>query len=66
MIERELNYQPKGGMCVGCFKSHMDCSELPFNEMPPICKGDKDGMVIVKCTHYRKREDAVYFNRLST
>lgn len=53
---RELTYQPKGGMCAGCVRAHMDCSHLPFSDMPPICKPDAQGVVVVRCTHYENRK----------
>lgn len=66
MIEQKLNYHPKGGMCAVCFRLHMDCSHLPFEEMPKISKGDKDGTVIVKCTLYMNRDEAVQYERNAT
>lgn len=49
MINESLSYIPKGGMCATCVNRHSDCSHLPFNDYPPLHKGDTDGVVVVKC-----------------
>ena len=56
MIKPELEYQPKGGMCSKCVDRDADCSHLPFKDMTPISKADRDGVVIVRC-HYFNREE---------
>ena len=54
MINPEINYVPKGEMCRVCVKFSADCSHLPFKEMPPISKGDSDGVVIVRCNEFNR------------
>ena len=54
MIKPELEYQPKGGMCGICVDREADCSHLPFKDMPKISKGDSDGVVIVRCDHFKR------------
>jgi len=49
-------YVPKGGMCVGCTHFSRSCNHLDFRNMPPI-ERSPDGVVVVKCTEYVKRED---------
>ena len=56
MIKPELEYQPKGGMCRTCDWRDEDCSDLPFKDMPPISKGDSDGVVIVRCDNFKRGE----------
>ena len=43
-------------MCASCFFARDYCGGLVFSEMKPISKGDQDGIVIVKCTHYIKQK----------
>lgn len=52
MIEPKLIYTPKGGMCATCDHAMRDCSHLDFESMNPICKGARDGTVIVRCSEY--------------
>ena len=54
MITPELEYQPKGGMCGICVNRDDDCSHLPFKDMTPISKGDRDGVVIVRCNEFNR------------
>lgn len=54
MITPKLCYTPKGGMCATCVHKLDDCSVLKFDEMPPLGKGYSDGVVIVKCTEYKR------------
>lgn len=56
MTHKELSYQPKGGMCAVCRYREIDCSGLEFNKMKPIFKEDRDGIVIVKCDRFTRRE----------
>ena len=53
MIKKELEYQPKGEMCMSCVSSVKNCSNYDFASMPRISKGDADGMVVVRCAHYK-------------
>ena len=55
MIQRELSYQPKGSMCATCKFSEKDCSNLDFKSMQKLGKGDADGVVIVKCWHFKTK-----------
>ena len=58
MTNRKLEYIPKGGMCATCISKEYDCSTLDFSAMPRISKGDRDGIVIVRCTAYEKGHTA--------
>lgn len=55
MINKELQFIPKGGMCRACKLSDNDCSDMQFKEMPRISKGDRDGFVIVKCVNFKRK-----------
>ena len=55
MINRELEYQPKGGMCANCAKINQNCSSYDFSSMPRISKGDRDGIVIVRCVEFQEQ-----------
>jgi hypothetical protein len=35
-----------------CDHSRRDCSHLDFRSMPKISKGDRDGLVLVRCNEY--------------
>jgi len=52
MINKELEYIPKGGMCKVCLFSKNDCSDLDFKSMQRLAKGDSNGLVVVKCTSF--------------
>ena len=52
MIHKELIYTPNLRRCESCFFAREYCGGLVFKEMPRISKGEQDGIVIVKCTHY--------------
>ena len=52
MINKQLEYIPKGGMCKSCVFSTEDCSDLDFKGMQKLSKGDKDGVVVVKCSQF--------------
>jgi hypothetical protein len=52
MMDKELEYIPKGGMCKVCLFSNEDCSKMPFKDMQKLTKPDKDGLVIVKCSAF--------------
>lgn len=54
MINKELEYQPKGSMCGTCLNSLNDCSKYDFSKMIKISKGDRDGVVIVRCSYYEE------------
>lgn len=56
-------YQPKGGMCRNCYHMIFDCSHLDFSGMRPITKPDKDGVVIVKCTHFSDNKQSVKYEQ---
>lgn len=49
----EMNYIPKGGMCIKCVNWLKNCSHLKFNTMPVIVK-DKN-IAVVKCLEYKKK-----------
>ena len=57
MIKPELESQPEGKMCRNCKNALSNCSELDFKRMPRICKGNVDGVVIVRCTEYAYHSD---------
>lgn len=57
MIKPEIEFQPKGGMCRNCIYAIADCSKLDFKSMPRICKGDDDGVVIVRCAEYKHHSE---------
>lgn len=48
----QINYQPKGGMCMSCVNKHKDCSTLDFKSMPIIDKS-KD-VIIVRCAEFNR------------
>lgn len=50
-------HQPKGGMCATCKNALNDCSNLDFKRMPTISrKPARNGVVIVRCTEFKKAE----------
>ena len=51
-MEPPMTHQPKGGMCVACVHAKRNCSNLPFETMPPIQRDDKT--VIVRCTDFKR------------
>ncbi len=53
MSDKELKYQPKGGMCFGCVNKRNDCSVLAFDRMP-LLQTLEDGTHIVRCTNYQR------------
>ena len=50
-----MKHQPKGGMCAACKHRDRKCGHLPFERMPPMQRWP-DGLVIVRCTDYQRRE----------
>jgi len=50
-IDKEVNFRPKGSMCMACEKVKQDCSKFEFSKMPVIGT-DKDGVKVVKCVRY--------------
>ena len=53
-----IKHQPKGGMCAVCIHMKEDCSHLPFKTMPSISrKPSEDGIIIVKCTSFERKEN---------
>lgn len=51
-IDSLPKYQPKGGMCMSCGRCWWDCSDLSFEEMPVIYRGEST--VIVRCTEFER------------
>lgn len=51
MIQR-LSYMPKGSMCAVCASAKVNCSGLPFQDMPVI--GEYQGVKIVRCTLFSR------------
>ena len=56
-------YQPKGGMCVNCYHRIFDCSHLDFSKMHQISKPDKDGIIIVKCSRFSDKKNAIDYEK---
>ncbi len=57
MISKNLEYHPKDGMCGTCQYNWKNCSDLDFASMTPISKGDRDGVVIVRCIEFKRIEE---------
>ena len=51
----ELNFAPKGGMCVNCVYSRRICDHLPFHKMKVVDRCKVSLIKIVACTEYIKR-----------
>ena len=49
------SHRPKGSMCINCHWATFDCSGRDFRHMQAIVK-DQDGVVIVKCSEFKRRE----------
>lgn len=52
-----LNFAPKGGMCVNCVLSKRKCDHLPFHEMKVIGRCNVSLIKIVVCSEYLKKGD---------
>lgn len=45
---------PKGEMCLSCIHLLRKCNHLPFNDMRPMSKPDKEGYLMVVCTDFKR------------
>ena len=54
----EIKYIPKGGMCAVCSKNKNDCSKLDFSAMKKIGKKDKNGLIVVRCINFNKKQNS--------
>lgn len=48
---------PNGGRCLTCVNLLSDCSSVPFEDMPPCGKVDKEGDQEVVCLAFIKTEE---------
>lgn len=60
-----VTYAPKGSMRTNCIHLHRKCHHLKFNEMQVIEFHKYDGVKVVKCTDFSKRNTNEKTNKSS-
>lgn len=61
LIERDMQYIPKGSMCRTCTHRDRDCSHLPFKDMRVMSMHRE--VSIVRCTEYQRANQEVLNGR---
>lgn len=51
-----INFIPKGSMCINCTYSKIKCDHLPFDEMNVIETCKRRSIKVVVCSEYLKKE----------
>jgi hypothetical protein len=51
-----VTYAPKGSMCTNCINLYRKCNHLKFDKMRVIETHKADGVKVVKCTDFTKKD----------